>query len=107
MQKFLSSSFFILTTIALLCGASGALLSGMWDFRPPQADIYSYGNYIDGAKFGVLLSTIALIPYWTFHLIKGNALKEWRVIDKKLWRVAWVIVWATFIGFFFSRSLAI
>ena len=107
MQKFLSSSFFILTTIALLSGASGAVLSGMWDFRSPQAGMYSHGTYLDGAKFGVFLTTIALVPYWAFNLIRGNAFKQWKAIDKKIWRVSWVLCWATFIGFFFSRSLAI
>jgi len=79
----------------------------MWDFQPPKESIYSFGNYFDGAKFGVVLAAIGLIPYWIFHMIKGDAFNQWHETDKKLWRVTWVFCWAFAVGYFFSRSLAI
>ena len=36
-KKILASSFFTLTTIAILSGVIGAWLSGMWDLSPPGA----------------------------------------------------------------------
>ena len=78
MNKFFKSSFFILTTIAILSGSIGALLTGAWDLTPPPQGIYSYGNYIDGAKFGAFCAVLGLIPYWIFHLIIGDATNSWK-----------------------------
>ena len=107
MGKLLNSSFFILTIIAILSGIIGAWMSGMWDFLPPDAGIYSFGSYLDGAGFGSILAIIGLIPYWIFHLVVGDAFYSWANLDNKVTRIAWVACWATFLGYFFSRSLAV
>lgn len=107
MKKFAGSSFLVLTIIAMLSGVIGAWLSGMWDLKPPTSDIYSFGDYIHGAKFGSVLASIGLVPYWIFHLIVGDAFSSWANLDNKLRRIAWVVCWAAFMGFFFSRSLAV
>lgn len=107
MVKALKSSFLALTAIAILSGITGAWLSGMWDLTPPDAGIFSFGNYLDGAGFGSLLAVIGLIPYWIFHLIVGNAFCSWSDLDNKIRRVLWIVCWAGFLGWFFSRSLAV
>ena len=107
MKKILASSFFTLTTIAILSGVIGAWLSGMWDLSPPGAGIHSFGNYLDGAGFGSLLAIIGLFPYWIFHLAVGDAFCSWTNLDNKARRVIWVVCWAVFLGWFFSRSLAV
>ncbi len=107
MRIFFGSSFFILTMVALLCGAFGALSSGMWDLKPPDPGIYSFGSYSDGTKIGATLAAMGLIPYWIFHMILGDAFRSWEDLDNKIQRVAWVVCWASFLGWFFSRSQGI
>lgn len=107
MNKFFKSSFFILTAIAILSGSTGALLTGAWDLTPPPQGIYSYGNYIDGAKFGAFCAVLGLIPYWIFHLIIGDATNSWKNSKSKKRRIAWVVLWASFSGWFFTMSLSV
>ena len=106
-QIFLKSSFVVLSIIAILCGSVGALLSGMWDIKPPPKGIYSFGNYNDGIKWGAFIAAIGLIPYWIFHLLVGDARVSWKELKHRKLRVVWVICWALFLGWFFSRSLAV
>lgn len=107
MKKVFESSFLALSTIAILSGVTGAWLSGMWDLTPPDAGIYSFGNYLDGAGFGAILVVLGLIPYWIFHLVVGDAFHSWAEMKNKARRIIWVVCWALFLGWFFSRSLAV
>ena len=107
MRKLFLSSFFILTVTAILFGAIGALFSGVWDFGPPAEGVYSYGNYLDGIRFGGIIAIMGLIPYWAFHLFVGDAFYQWEDVNKKPLRVAWVVCWAGFLSFFLSCGLAV
>ena len=97
----------MLSVIVLIAGACGALLSGMWDFQPPPKGVFSFGNYVDGAKFGMTLAAAGLVPYWLFHAVVGNLSVSWKNLRNKVWRVIWVLCWAAFLGGFSSRGLAI
>ena len=107
MRNLFSSSFIVLTSIAILCGVLGALVSGMWDFVPPAQGIYSFGNYFDGAIFGAVLAAIGLIPYWIFHMFTGIIRTQWKNVSNKKLRIVWIFCWATFLGVFFSKSLVV
>ena len=106
-MKFFRSSFLVLSLIAILAGASGALLSGMFDFKPPPEGIFSFGNYLHGARFGATLAALGLVPYWLFHAVVGDILVSWDALEYKVWRVIWVVCWAMFLAFFLSRGLAV
>ena len=107
MKKFLQSSFLVLSSVALLAGAMGSLLGGMWDFVPPKEGVYSFGNYFQGARTGALFAAFGLIPYWIFHAVVGDIRHSWADVPYKPWRLLWVVCWAGFLSLFFARSLAV
>jgi len=106
-RKFLRSSFFVLSVVALIAGAMGSLMSGMWDFVPPKEGVFSFGSYFEGMKFGAFLAGLGLIPYWMFHAVIGNLRLSWANVRFKALRLLWVVCWAGFLVFFLSRGLAI
>jgi len=106
MRKFFGSSLFWLSLLAILAGAIGALLSGIWDPLPADG-VFSYGSYFYGAKSGALWASICLVPYWVFHAVVGDIFVSWEQMKNKLWRVAWVICWAGVPSWLISLGLAV
>ncbi|MEP3653501.1 MAG: hypothetical protein ABJO36_01280 [Litorimonas sp.] len=109
-SKFLrlqGSSFIVLTAIALLAGAIGALMSGWWGIRPTEENLFSFGNLFDGAAFGATIASIGLIPYWAFHAVLRTIMDPWVGLKYKAFRALWVVCWAMALGYGFSRSLSV
>jgi hypothetical protein len=109
-SKFLrlhGSSFVVLTAIALLAGAIGALMSGWWGILPTEESPFSFRNLFDGAVFGATIASIGLIPYWAFHAVLRTIMDSWAGLKYKTFRVFWVVCWATALGYGFSRGLSV
>ena len=97
----------MLTAIAYVSGIFGALISGMWDLTPPPKGVFSYGNYLDGAIYSAVFTTIGLIFYWVFHLLIGNLRKPWYNLPDKTMRVTWIVCWPALLSYMFSVGLSV